>query len=445
MGFFRILSTTMVRVELSCDYMKKIPKLKNNQYDVIVVGGGASGLMAAGRAGELGHRVLLLEKNRTLGEKLNITGGGRCNITNAIYDKREFLKVYGPAHDFLFSPFSQFGVGDTFAFFEKIGLPLVTEARSRVFPASQKASDVTKVLEKYARDNGVAIKLNSPVSKILTAKKQVAGVLLDDEKVSARAIILATGGLSHPETGSTGDGFRWLKDLGHSVRPPSPDVVPLKAKEAWIKELSGLSLSFMKITFYTEGKRAFAKKGKILFTHFGLSGPLILNSAREVKRLLEAGRVTATIDAFPDTDLGSLEKQVIKIFDANKNKSLKNIFKDIAPLGTAEAILSLLALDPEVKVNEIKKEERKEIVKILKSLPVTITGLMGFDRAVVSDGGVSLTEIDTRSMRSKIKPNLFVLGDLLDINRQSGGYSLQLCWTTAFVAAEHVKEVLAEA
>ncbi|MFA5737088.1 MAG: aminoacetone oxidase family FAD-binding enzyme [Candidatus Paceibacterota bacterium] len=421
-------------------------KSQKQDYDVVVVGGGASGLIAAGRAGELGCRVLLLEKNHALGQKLNITGGGRCNITNAIYDQHEFLKVYGSARDFLFSPFSQFGVKDTFSFFEKIGLPLVVEARTRAFPITQKASDVTEALKKYAQNNGVIIKLNSTVSKILIDKKKITGVLFDDNKtINAKAIILATGGLSHPETGSTGDGFRWLKDLGHSVRPPSPDVVPLKVEESWVKELSGLSLSFMKITFYTEGKRAFSKKGKILFTHFGLSGPLILNNAREVKELLKVGRVTATIDAFPDTDLGSLEKQVIKIFDANKNKSLKNIFKDIAPLGTAEAILSILNLDPEVKINEIKKEQRKEIVKTLKFLPITIVGLMGFDRAVVSDGGVSLIEIDTRSMRSKIWPNLFILGDLLDINRQSGGYSLQLCWTTGFVAAEHIKEVLTEA
>jgi len=420
-----------------------VKKVKNQEkYDVVVVGAGASGLMVAGRAGELGWRVLLLEKNRALGEKLNITGGGRCNITNAIYDKRDFLKIYGPAQDFLFSPFSQFGVKDTFAFFERLGLPLVVEARTRVFPATQKATDVTKALERYARNNGVTIRLNSSVSKILTTKGRVSGVLLNGEEVSAGAVVLATGGLSHPETGSTGDGFRWLKDLGHGVRRPSPDVVPLKVEEAWAKELSGLSLSFMKITFYTEGKRAFSKKGKILFTHFGLSGPLILNSAREVKLLLEVGAVTALVDAFPDTDLGALEKQIIKIFDANKNKSLKNVFKDIAPLGTAEAILSILPLAPDIKVNEIKKVERKGIVKTLKSLPVTITGLMGFDRAVVSDGGVSLTEIDTRSMRSKIWPNLFVLGDLLDINRQSGGYSLQLCWTTGFVAAEHIGEAL---
>ena len=315
-----------------------VKKVKNQEkYDVVVVGAGASGLMVAGRAGELGWRVLLLEKNRALGEKLNITGGGRCNITNAIYDKRDFLKIYGPAQDFLFSPFSQFGVKDTFAFFERLGLPLVVEARTRVFPATQKATDVTKALERYARNNGVTIRLNSSVSKILTTKGRVSGVLLNGEEVSAGAVVLATGGLSHPETGSTGDGFRWLKDLGHGVRRPSPDVVPLKVEEAWAKELSGLSLSFMKITFYTEGKRAFSKKGKILFTHFGLSGPLILNSAREVKRLLEAGAVTALIDAFPYTDLGALEKQIIKVFDANKNKSLKNVFKDIAPLGTAEA------------------------------------------------------------------------------------------------------------
>ena len=413
-------------------------KNTKNLYDVIVIGGGASGMMAAGRAAELGSRVLLLEKNRCLGEKLNMTGGGRCNITNAIFDKQEFLSNYDKAKDFLFSPFSQFGIQDTFDFFEKLGLPLVVEARNRAFPKTQKALDVNRTLEKYMKKNGVTVRLDSTVSKILIEKEKIIGVLVNETTILGKNIILATGGLSHPETGSTGDGFKWLKSLDHSVRTPSPDVVPLEVKEPWVKELSGVSLSFMKISFYTEGKKVFQKTGKILFTHFGLSGPLILNSAREVKKLLEKGKVTVTIDAYPDTDLGALEKQIVKTFDANKNKELKTIFKDIVPAGTAESLLPLLSIDPTTKVHSITKDRRKEIVHLLKALPVSIVGLMGFDRSVVSDGGVPLAEIDTRTMRSKIHPNLFILGDLLDINRQSGGFSLQLCWTTGFVAGSHI-------
>jgi len=408
-----------------------------SEFDAIVVGGGASGMMAAGRAGEAGARVLLLEKNRALGEKLNITGGGRCNITNAIFDHQEFLQIYGDGKDFLFSPFSQFGVKDTFDFFAGLGLPLVTEARTRVFPHTQKAEDVTRVLERYMKKNGVIVKMGSVVTKILTEEKKIVGVQAGGTKYYCRNLILATGGISHPETGSTGDGFRWLADLGHTVRAPSPDVVPLEVKEKWVKDLSGVSLSFMKITFYAEGVKAFSKKGKILFTHFGLSGPLILNSAREVKKLLAKGKVTAQIDAFPDTDLGSLEKNIMKVLEANKNKALKNIFDKIAPEGTSDALLPLLSFDVETKAHSVTKEQRKEITRLLKALPVTIVGLMGFDRAVVSDGGVKMTEVDTRTMQSKIHPNLFILGDLLDINRQSGGYSLQLCWTTGFVAGSH--------
>lgn len=416
--------------------------MKNQSFDVIVIGGGSSGIMAAGRAAELGHKVLLLEKNRKLGEKLNMTGGGRCNITNAEFDIRAFLENYGEAKDFLFSPFSQFGIKDTFDFFEKLGLPLVIEARNRAFPKTQKAEDVTKTLEKYMKTNGVIIRTNSTVSKIVIENKKVVGVLVGKDEYRAKAIILATGGVSHPETGSTGDGFNWLKDLGHTVKEPSPDVVPLEVNDNWVKELSGVSLSFMKITFFLDTVKKFSKKGRILFTHFGLSGPLILNSAREVKRMLEQGEVTATIDLFPDTNLGLLEKQIMKVFDEYKNKDLKNIFQEITPHGTAEAIIKLLSFDPNTKVHSVTKEQRKEIVHLLKSLPVSVSGLMGYERSVVSDGGISLKEIDTRTMQSKIHPNLFILGDLLDINRQSGGYSLQLCWTTAMVAAGHVKDVI---
>lgn len=414
-------------------------KQYQEHFDVIVIGGGASGMMAAGRAGERGKRVLLLEKNKNLGEKLKITGGGRCNVTNAEDNVRTLLSHYGDAEQFLYSAFSQFSMKDTFTFFEYRGLPLVIEARKRAFPHTQKALDVFKVLESYLHKNNVVIKTGMGVSKINTQDGKVVSVLAGSILYTADSYILATGGMSHPETGSTGDGFNWLKTLGHTVADSSPNIVPLAVSNTWVKSLPGVSLSFMKITFFVDGKKAFSKTGKILFTHFGLSGPLILNSASKVKDLLHTGQVTATIDAYPDTDLGALDTHITKIFTANKNKTFKNILPEITPAGTAEAIATLVPfILASTKVHSITKEMRKELVHLLKALPVTITGLMGFDRAVVSDGGVLLSEVDTKTMCSKKYSNLYMTGDLLHINRPSGGYSLQLCWTTGFVAGNHV-------
>lgn len=413
-------------------------KLQQEVFDVVVIGGGASGMMAALVAVKQGKKVLILEKNKELGAKLKITGGGRCNITNAEFDVRTFLSHYGKAADFLFSPFSQFGVQSTFDFFEEHGLPLVVQARGRAFPKTEKAMDVFKCLKAALDKNRVFIKTSCAVKKIHHKNGRVIDVETNQGIFTGHSYILATGGVSHPETGSTGDGFKWLRDLGHSVQAPTPTIVPLAVEEAWVKMLAGKALSFMKITFYLEGKRQLTKTGKVLFTHFGLSGPLILNCAGIVAGLLEAGRVTATIDAYPDTDAGSLERGIVKIFDMNKNKSLKTVFKSIVPAGTAAALQTLLpAINFETQVNAITKEERKQIVQLLKALPITITNLMGYDRAVVADGGVSLTDVDTRTMRSRKLENLFITGDLLHINRPSGGYSLQLCWTTGYVAGKN--------
>lgn len=408
-------------------------------YDVVVIGGGAAGMMAAGVAAARGKRVLLLEKNKELGEKLKISGGGRCNITNAEYNPKLFLTHYKQAEKFLYSSFTQFGVADTFTFFESRGLPLVTQARNRVFPKTERAYDVYKTLKRNCEKMGVIIKTEQAVKKILHAKNTIIGVVTNEEIIKAKSYILATGGISHPETGSTGDGFDWLRSLGHTVKTPTPTIVPLHVADHWVKMLAGVSLSFMRITFFCEGKKQFSKLGKILFTHFGLSGPLILNTSSAVADLLQGGRVTASIDAFPDTDLGSLEKQIIKIFNDNKNKTLGTALKFITPSGTAKAIATLLTdIDLHTKVHSVTKESRKKIVDLLKALPITITNLMGYDRAVIADGGLVLSEIDQRTMRSKIFPNLYVIGDLLHINRPSGGFSLQLCWTTGFTAGNAV-------
>jgi predicted Rossmann fold flavoprotein len=411
----------------------------NNLFDVVVIGGGASGMMAAGVAAASGKKVLLLEKNKALGEKLKITGGGRCNITNDERDVRTFLENYGKAKDFLFSPFSQFGVENTFDFFESRGLPLVVQARNRAFPKTEKAFDVFEVLRKELEKNKVTVKTGVKVVSVRRDGEGIKEVETTQGSYSANSYVLATGGVSHPETGSTGDGFMWLRDLGHTVKDPTPTIVPLAVSDQWVKSLAGVSLSFMKITFFLDGKKQFSKTGKVLFTHFGLSGPLILNSAAQVGDMLMNGEVTAHIDAFPDTDLGSLDDKVVSIFDSNKNKLLKTIFKDIVPHGTAKGIEILSSdINFEKPVHSITKEERKKIVQLLKALPVEITGLMGNDRAVAADGGVVLEEIDLRTMKSKKIANLFITGDLLHINRPSGGYSLQLCWTTGFIAGKNV-------
>ena len=413
--------------------------MKNPEiFDVIVVGGGAAGMMAAGISASLGKRVLILEKNKSMGEKLKISGGGRCNITNAEEDIHAFLKFYEKSQDFLYSPFSQFNNKDTFSFFEKRNLPLVVQARKRAFPNTERSFDVFNVLKKYLEEGKVQVRLNSPVIKIDKEKNKIISVETKDGIWKAKSFIFATGGVSHPETGSTGDGFKWLRDLGHTVKDPTPTIVPLKISDKWVHTLAGVSLSFMKITFLLEGKKQFSKTGKLLFTHFGLSGPLILNSSKKVADLLHGGIVTGKIDAYPDTDLGALEKKIIKVFDANKNKSLRNVFKEIVPEGTSKGLeLIFKNIDFTTKVHSITKEERKEIVQTLKALPFTIEGLMGFDRAVVADGGVILKEIDTKTMRSNLYENLYIIGDLLHITRPSGGFSLQICWTTGYVAGKN--------
>lgn len=413
-------------------------------YDLIVIGGGASGLMTAGRAGELGKKVLILESNKRLGEKLRITGGGRCNVTNGEMNIRKFLSIYGKNEKFLYSLFDQFSAKDTFEFFEKRGLPLVVQARLRAFPHTERAEDVYKVMEQYVTNDNVKIITNSPVTKINYHDGKIINVECGKNRYTATDYVLATGSLSHPETGSTGDGFKWLTDLGHTVASPTPSIVPLAVPETWVHTLAGVSLSFMKITFFVENnvgiqKKAFSKTGKILFTHFGLSGPLILNSATSVADLLHSGIVTAKIDTYPDTDIGALDRKLVTIFDNNKNKLFKNIIGEFVPEGTGKGILILLAekIDFDKKVHSINRDERKYIVNTLKGLPITISGLMGFDRAVIADGGVPLAEIDMRTMRSLKVENLFITGDLLHINRPSGGFSLQLCWTTGYVAGSN--------
>lgn len=412
---------------------------KNKIWDVIVIGGGASGMMASSVASSRGLSVLVIDKNKSLGEKLKITGGGRCNITNNEPDLHKFMSVYGEGAPYLYSPFSIFGVKDTYSYFESRGLPLVEQARHRVFPSTEKALDVFNVLYKEMIKNKVEIKTNCVVNKIIHNEDKIININTNQGQFYAKSFILATGGMSHPETGSTGDGLIFLRDLGHNVEDSTPDIVPIEVRDLWVKNLSGTSLSFMKITFFLNNKKVFSKTGKILFTHFGLSGPLILNSAKKIKKLLKEGEVTAFIDMYPDTTEKLLEDKIIKIFDMNKNKILKSIIKEFVPDGMHKAVQELIDfMDIDTKVHSVKKEDRYKIVCLLKKMPLSIVGLMGYDRAVVADGGVVLSEINMKKMQSKKFSNLYITGDLLNMNRNSGGYSLQICWTTGYIAGMSV-------
>ncbi len=414
-------------------------------YDVIVIGGGASGMMAAGVAAMRGKRVLLLEKNAELGKKLSQTGGGRCNITNAEEDVHALLSQYGKAADFLYSPFSQFGMKDTFAFFTERGLPLVVEARKRAFPETQSAKDVTRALETFLKTGKVTVRCNVEVCGFESKDGRISGVITNEGVYSAESYILAAGGKSYAKTGSSGEWISWAATLGHTVHAPTPGIVPLKVKESWVKKLSGKSLEPMQITFGT-GKEKIVKTGRLLFTHFGISGPLILNASHEVSLLLQGGDVSAHIDLFPGKDIGPLRSELLTQVDLHKNKSLRNLLKEFLPPGMHEAVLSHCDKGiGDTKVHSLSKDLRNYIVDTGKALPLTVTGTMGYDWAVISDGGVELTEVDTKTMASKIYPNLCFTGDVLHINRPSGGFSLQLCWTTGFVAGSHAGRLIEEA
>ena len=416
-------------------------KTNSRTYDLIVIGGGPSGMMAAGRAAELGVRVLILEKNKQFGKKLLLTGGGRCNITNAIFDVREFLENFPQEKQFLYSPFSKFSVKDTFEFFEKKGVPLVTEAKQRVFPKTQRALDILLAMERYMKENNVEIKTGTKVTAIKQKEDSSWSVKTKETEYFARNIAIATGGLAAPITGSTGDGFKMLGKMGHKITSSDPSLIPMCVKEKWVHDLSGVTLSFMTIRFIQNGKTKVKKTGKILFTHFGVSGPLIINSSFEVIKLLKTGRVYASVDMFPDTEESDLDRKIRNLFEKHKNKKIKNVLPEFLPETVAKEILAFPDIDlAEKEIHSITKEERKALVKKMKDLTFEITGTLDFDKAITATGGVNPQEVNFKNMTSILFPNLYLLGDTLNINRPSGGFSLQLCWTTGWIAGTDVGE-----
>ncbi len=396
-------------------------------------------MMAAGRAAERGGKVLLLEKNRGLGKKLLITGGGRCNVTNAEPDVRKLLARFKESTEYLFSAFSQWGVKETLAFFNDRGMETKVENEQRVFPVSNSAQSVWDVVVGYMKKHGVAVESGAAVAGLVTDEGKVTGVALKDKRVlQAHSVILATGGISHPETGSTGDGFRWLKEIGHTVKRPEASLVPIAVLEPWVARVAGLTLPEVKITVLHEGVKQEKVAGKILFTHVGLSGPTILNLSRSVGELLKYGKVTLSLDVAPTMDYGVLNLKLQEIFAIEDKKKFKNSLSSLVPSSLAPVIIMLSGIDPDKQCNGVTREERLKLVTLLKHLDLTVAGLLGEDKAITTSGGISLDEVDFRTMRSRLFPNLYVVGDVLNIDRPSGGYSLQLCWTTGFVAGNAV-------
>jgi predicted Rossmann fold flavoprotein len=402
-------------------------------WDVVVVGGGAAGMMAASTARREGASVLLLEKNTELGKKLAITGGGRCNVTNNKPNVRTMLDQYQTAGKFLFSTFTQHGVAESIEWFQDRGVPFKEENEGRLFPQTESAITIVDTLKKELVATGVTVRRGAPVKGVVCHKAVGQFILtLDSGSVTTRSLVLATGGTARPETGSTGDGFAWLRSFGHEVKANDSALVPLTLATAWTKKLSGLTLSNVKISLYAFGKKQLAKQGRMLFTHVGVTGPLILNMSKAVSDHLQHSPVVLMLDLFPEYDAGALKDHLKTLLASNKK--LANALSSELPRQLVRGILSELAIDEETPCHSVSSEDRKRLLVYLKQVPLPVKGLLGADKAIVSSGGVVLEEIDFKTMESRLIPRLFITGDLLHINRPSGGYSLQLCWSTGFVA-----------
>lgn len=403
-------------------------------YDLIVIGGGPAGMMAAGRAAELGAQVLLLEKNKNLGIKLLSTGHSRCNLSNAV-PIRELINSFGENGKFLFSAFSKFGPEEVIDFFNERGLETKIEKNNRVFPKSDKSADVLKTLAAYLKENKVKIIFEANVKKITEKNQIISKVsLVDGREFSAKNYLIATGGLSYPTTGSTGDAYKWLKSLGHKIIKTYPALAPIIVREKFVKELEGISLVDAEFTLKKDDKILNKKRGEAIFTADGLSGPVIFAlSANAAKNLPE---VELIIDLMPEKKLSELDQYWQEKFNFQQNKQIKNVLGEIFPSRLAEKILEIAGIDLTAKINQINKFERKKICAVIKNLNFKIIKVAGYDKAMLTTGGLDLKEVDQKTMSSKLIKNLLVAGEVLDLDGPTGGFNLQACWSTGRLAGE---------
>ncbi|HOY56002.1 MAG TPA: NAD(P)/FAD-dependent oxidoreductase [bacterium] len=410
-------------------------------YDLIVIGGGPAGMLAAGRAAENGARVLLLEKNNQLGIKLLITGKGRCNLTNAEPELKKFISQYGKNGKFLYAALNKFSPKETVNFFNNLGVATKIERGQRIFPVSDRADAVLAALIKYLKKNQVAIKLNAEVEKIIlnSQDSEVEKIILTGgQELIAKNYLISTGGKSYPGTGSTGTGFEWLKKMGHHIIEPRPALVPIVLQESWINELEGLSLKNVAISIYQNNKKIDSRFGEAIFTRYGLSGPIILDMSKKINELLISGEVVLKIDFKPALDEKTLDQRIQEDFLSFKNKLFKNALVALLPQKMIPVIIKLSAIDPEKKVNIITKAERQKLLGLLKNFTLQVKKTAGFETAIITAGGVDLKEIDPQTMRSKIIDNLYLAGEILDLDGPTGGFNLQICWSTGYLAGNNI-------
>lgn len=402
--------------------------------NVIVVGGGAAGMMAAVFTARNGQNVQLLEKNEKLGKKLFITGKGRCNITNAA-DIEDLFTAVTSNPKFLYSGFYSFTNQQVIDFFEELGVKTKIERGERVFPVSDHSSDVIAAFSRELKSLGVAVSLHTEVGELLCEQDKVCGVLLTNgKKMKADAVIVATGGISYPSTGSTGDGYRFARETGHRVTELLPSLVPMEVRQWYAKELQGLSLRNIEIRITDGKKKLYEEFGEMLFTHYGVTGPVILSASSVVGKTLRKKELTLHIDLKPALSEEQLDKRILREFDANHNKQYKNSIDSLFPAKLKPVMIELSEIEPEKKVNEITKEERQRLVHLIKDFTMTLTGLRGYNEAIITKGGVSVKEIDPGTMESKKMKGLYFAGEVLDLDAVTGGYNLQIAWSTGYLA-----------
>lgn len=407
--------------------------------EIIVIGGGPAGMMAAGTAARLGARVKLLEKKERVGSKLRITGKGRCNIT-ADVDMDGLIKGMPGNGRFLYSALHEFSNLDLIKFLHDHGLDTKVERGNRVFPASDKAQDVVDLLADYARQSGVDILASVSVLGLRADEGQICGVNTRSGSMPADAVVIATGGLSYPGTGSTGDGYRWAKSIGHTIIDPRPGLVPLVVAEEWIKDLQGLGLKNVAATAYTaEGKKINEDFGELLFTHFGLSGPIILSMSRDIGDYMyrKKQNVLIKLDLKPALSEEKLDERILRDFDKYTRKQFKNALHDLLPQKLIPVFIRLTGIDPDKPCHQVSRTERLEMVKLLKHFTLTITGTRPIAEAIVTAGGINIKEVNPKTMESKLVKGLFFAGEVLDVDGYTGGYNLQAAFSTGYVAGKY--------
>lgn len=406
---------------------------------VIVVGGGAAGMLASIIAAKNGCAVTLFEKNEKLGKKVYITGKGRCNVTNNC-DPEELLQAVMSNPKFLYSAFYSFTSQDMMQLLEDAGVPLKTERGNRVFPVSDHSSDIIHGLERLMKKYGVRIYLRSEVKTLLTENGIVTGIQLTDNKIyTADAVIVATGGLSYPTTGSTGDGYRFAAETGHTVTECMPSLVPLTTKEEYIPLMKGLSLRNVELTIKRGKKTVYQDFGEMMFTHFGITGPLVLSASAKIGKFLQKGEeLNAYLDLKPALSHEQLDDRILREFSSAQNKQFKNVIGVLFPSSLTPVIIGLGPIPEDKVIHDISRDDRQAFGALIKAFPFTITGLGGFSEAVVTRGGVSVREIQPGTMESKKIKNLYFIGEVLDLDAVTGGYNLQIAWSTAYLAATDV-------